>query len=187
MARTRMVCCPTGRLESVSPETHEPQVGSESSRHSKVAAGSFEEKVKVALVLTVAADGPESIVVSGGSTVKARRAGLASKLPAAFSARTSSSYGPGSRSSITCRPSHEPQDRPASSEHSKVACGSFEPNWKVAVELTIVPSGPSTMVVSGTTEAVPVTTGETEKLSTWPQNSGTVLLRVTSYQAPLSW
>src|SRR5918999_2236582 len=175
MARTRIVCCPTGRLESVSPETHEPQVGAESSRHSKVAAESFEEKVKVALVLTVAARGPESIVVSGGSTVKARRAGLASKLPAAFSARTSSSYGPGSRSSMRCRPSHEPQDRPASSEHSKVACGSFEPNWKVAVELTIVPCGPDSMVVSGTTEAVPVTTPQSAELFNLPPTVEPVL------------
>src|SRR5918992_1686972 len=103
MARTRIVCCPTGRLDSVSPETHEPQVGPESSRH------------------------------------------------------------------------------------SKVACGSYEPNWKVAVELTIVPSGPCTMVVSGTTEAVPVTTAKTEKLSTWPQTCEPVLLSVTSCQAPPSW
>src|SRR5918992_1742365 len=88
---------------------------------------------------------------------------------------------------MTCRPSHEPHDAPASSEHSKVACGSFEPNWKVAVELTIVPSGPDSMVVSGTTEAVPVTTAKTEKLSTSPQTCEPVLLTVTSCQAPPSW
>jgi hypothetical protein len=88
---------------------------------------------------------------------------------------------------MMCRPSHEPHDRPASSEHSKVASGSFEPNWKVAVELTIVPSGPDSMVVSGTTEAVPVTTAKAEKLSTWPQTCEPVLVSVTSCQAPPSW
>src|SRR5688500_10234341 len=88
---------------------------------------------------------------------------------------------------MTCRPSHEPHEAPASSEHSKVACGSFEPNWKVAVELTIVPSGPDSMVGSGTTDAVPVTTAKTEKLSTWPQTWEPVLLRVASCQAPPSW
>jgi hypothetical protein len=138
--------------------------------HSKVAATSFEENVKLASTILVVASGPESIVVSGGSTVQEKRAGLASKLPAAFTARTSSVCGPASTSSITCRSSQEPHEAGStSSEHSNVAAGSLETNSKTAVALTVVAGGAEWIVVSGTTAAVPLAIAKSEKPSASPQ------------------
>ena len=65
--------------------------------------------------------------------------------------------------------SHELQETPPSSEHSKSAVGSFEENWKVAVGLGVDASGPETIEVSGTTVAVPVATANGDRPSTSPQ------------------
>ena len=75
-------------------EPYEP----ESSAHSNVAPGSFEENTKVAVVRAVVVAGPSSIVVSGArSIVQAWVAGLASVLPAASVARTRSVWSPAAR------------------------------------------------------------------------------------------
>jgi hypothetical protein len=158
--------------------------------HSKVATGSFEENVKLAPVLLVPDCGPDSIVVSGGSTVQSWRAGVASNVPAALTARTSSVCWPARRFSITCRSSQEPHEAgETSSEHSKVAAGSLETSSKTAVALTVLAGGPEWIVVSGTAVAVPVATAKAERLSTSPQTTAASVsfVVVTSVQAVPSW
>jgi hypothetical protein len=65
-----------------------------SSAQAKVEPGSLEEKVKVAAVLVVTADGQESRVVAGAvvsdgaSTIQSQRSGVASRFPAGSIART---------------------------------------------------------------------------------------------------
>jgi hypothetical protein len=63
LALTRKVCSPTDSPVSSRGEVQELKPA-ESRAHSKVAPGSL-EKVNVAAVPRVGADGPESIVVSG--------------------------------------------------------------------------------------------------------------------------
>ena len=149
---------------------------SPSSEHSKVAPGSVEEKVKSAIVLSVEAGGPETIVVSGATTVQVWMAGVASKVPNVLTARTRSSCCPTSRPSTTCTVSHELHESPvgSSSAHSKVAVGMFgslEVNQKVAVELAVVPVGPRRIVVSGTTSAVALTMANGDRAPGSPQTT----------------
>src|SRR5918999_2824058 len=199
-ARTSSSCWPTARPVRTygdSSDSQEPQSSvtpsgrsSPSRLHSKVATESFEENVKLASRLLVPDCGPDSIVVSGGSTVHSWRAGVASTVPAAFFARTSSVWAPASRFSITCRSSQELHDTgSASSEHSKVAAGSLETSSKTAVALTVLAGGPDWIVVSGTAVAVPVAMAKAEKLSTSAQTTpaSVSLVVVTSVQAVPSW
>ena len=65
-ARTRKVWSPTARPVSSFGEEHAPNAAP-SSEHSKVEPGLLAENVKEAAVASVEPDGPESIVVSGGS------------------------------------------------------------------------------------------------------------------------
>src|ERR687895_1507379 len=78
-AGTSSSCWPTARPVRTygdSSDSQEPQSSAPSSvrslsrLHSKVATASLEEKLKVASTALVSASGPESIVVSGGSTVQ---------------------------------------------------------------------------------------------------------------------
>jgi hypothetical protein len=66
--------------------------------HSKVASGSFEERVKLAVVFRVWVGGPESMMVWGGrSTVHSCRAGLWSGIPCEPIALTRNVWSPWAR------------------------------------------------------------------------------------------
>ena len=97
-----------------------------SSEHSKLAWSSVDEKRNSAVVLRLEV-GPETIVVSGATTVHVRLAGVGSTFPDGVVAATSSVYVPGSRPSTACGGSQELHERPPSSEHSKVAGASGSP------------------------------------------------------------
>jgi hypothetical protein len=87
-ARTSNVCDPSARpvrLCGLVQAFHEPA----SRRHWNVAAGSFDEKVKLAAVAAVGEAGFESIVVVGAAVSRANvTLDGVSALPAASSART---------------------------------------------------------------------------------------------------
>ena len=88
-ARTRNLCSPSARAESVCG-LEQLANGPPSKAHSKPAPVSGEEKKKLAVLEATVPDGPESIAVSGAvvSTVHVRDAGEGSALPTASSART---------------------------------------------------------------------------------------------------
>src|SRR6266496_4973811 len=70
VARTRKVWAPSARALAgvcVSPGPEQAPNGSESKRHSKLDPGSVEENPKVGVESLVAPEGPEVIVVSGGT------------------------------------------------------------------------------------------------------------------------
>ena len=131
----------------------------ESKRHWKVAVPSVELKVQLAL-LTVMKPlaGPELIVTAGAtvSTVIVRVAGVASTLPAGSMARTSK----------VCEPSLRPMKLPGelqvvnaaglveSIRHWNVAVPSGELKAQLALAVAMVPVGPLSMFVSGTTASV---------------------------------
>src|SRR5918996_1762554 len=102
VARTATLCQPTARPVYVTlPELHGVHAPP-SSAHSKVAPARFEEKVIVALVLSVGSAGPELIVVSGAATaVQVQLAGVGSKKPSPSTAITRSVCWPSGTNSIT--------------------------------------------------------------------------------------
>src|SRR5919106_3854729 len=109
--------------------------------HSNVTPWRLEVKVNVALLLSVGSAGLLMIAVSGiGVTLHWYLAGLESTVPAEFLARTSSSWVPGRRFSITCGDTHDPNVAP-SRAHSNPAAGSSEESAKVAVELMVGSAG----------------------------------------------
>src|SRR5918996_3636468 len=67
VARTATLCQPTARPVYSFGEVHGSHAPP-SSAHSKVASARFDEKVMVALVLSVGSAGPELMVVSGAAT-----------------------------------------------------------------------------------------------------------------------
>ena len=89
VARTRNWWVPLARPVYWRGDKHVTN-GAPSSEHSNVEPDSLAEKLKLALVLAVAAGGPAEIVVSGAtvSIVQLAVAGVASTLPAASVART---------------------------------------------------------------------------------------------------
>src|SRR5688572_22498028 len=100
--------------------------------HWKVASGASEVKSKVAVVSSVGSSGPEVMVVSNGVIVHRWRAGVASKAPVIFTARTSNSCGPASKPSNEVVGSQEPHEPGSSSEHSKVTSGLSDEKAKSA-------------------------------------------------------
>jgi hypothetical protein len=126
-----------------------------SSRHSKLAAPSGDEKLNVAefTVIVEPPAGPESIEVSGAtvSTVKLRLAGVASGLPAGSIARTWNVWEPSPRA-LRLRGDVQTANEPESSLHSKVAPASFDEKVNDGEALVIVElsAGPESMVVFGT-------------------------------------
>jgi hypothetical protein len=90
LARTLSVCAPRARPSTRWLDSHEPHVPP-SSEHSNVASGSVDEKRNSATVLRVDAAGPESIVVSGATTLQLWLAGVESVIPDVLVATTRSS------------------------------------------------------------------------------------------------
>src|SRR5918992_3414685 len=171
-ARTLSSCTPTRSPVSWSGEEQELNA-SLSRAHSNPASGSFDENVNSASTFSVEASGALSIVVSGGTTVHVCTAGVASTLPSSLTARTFSSYVPGSRPSSTCGGSHDVHSgaTPGSSaiRHSKVAAGSFEEKVNVAAGSGVTASGLIGMAVSGATVESPATIANGDRLSVSPQ------------------
>jgi hypothetical protein len=128
-----------------------------SSEHSKLEPASFEEKLKLALVLDVSGAGPEVIVVSGavvsdgpgGSTVHAKIAGSESTFPAWSVARTRKVCAPSARSEYV-RGLEQESHGPVSSWHSKVEPASLE-NSNSAERSLLGSVGPESIVVCGAT------------------------------------
>src|ERR687896_377886 len=89
-ARTCSSCCPSARPSMISFDSQEPHVPL-SSEHSNVASESVDEKRNSATVLRVDAAGPDSIVVSGATTLQLWLAGVESTIPLLLVATTSSS------------------------------------------------------------------------------------------------
>ena len=90
IARTRSSWLPARSPVTSCGVEHELN-GRLSSEHSNSASGSLDSKVNSASTCTDVAGGPVRIVVSGGTTVHAWTAGVASTLPSALTARTCSS------------------------------------------------------------------------------------------------
>jgi hypothetical protein len=98
MARTRKVWSPSASPARLSGLVHAPQAPP-SSRHSNEEPASSEENSKVGAALELGSLGATSMVVSGAaeSTVQAKLAGVASRLPAASLARTAKVWPPSAR------------------------------------------------------------------------------------------
>ena len=119
------------------------------SRHSNVAFGSGEVKVRVAENSKLVSSGPLVTVVSGAtaSTVQVRCAGVASMLPTPSTPRTSYVCDP------RARPGSDEGDEqvahaPPSRRHWKVETSSAE-NVNCAVLSVVVAGGPEVIVVCG--------------------------------------
>ncbi|XSF08636.1 hypothetical protein VZP55_30365 [Myxococcus faecalis] len=150
-ARTASVWLPWDRLLNVAGEVHAANVPP-SRLHSKSAGVSVEVKANVALFEFVVPVGPEVMLVSGAtvSTVQVRLAGVASKLPAASTARTCKVWLPCDKPGKVTGSVHAAKGAP-SSEHWYVTASSLELKSNVALALFVRPLGPLTMVVSGAT------------------------------------
>ena len=153
-ARTSKVWAPSLSAEVVwvSPGPEQAAKASASTRHSKLAPASPEEKPKVGVVSVVRPLGPESIVVFGGvvSTVKLRLAGVGSGLPAASTARTSKVWAPSASAAVVWVPEPEQAAKASpSTRHSKLAPASSEEKLKVGVLSVVRPPGPESIVVFG--------------------------------------
>jgi hypothetical protein len=98
LARTRNWWASSARPEYWRGEAQDAKAAP-SSEHSNVTPDSLDEKLKLALVLDVSADGAEEIVVSGAtvSIVQVWVAGVGSRLPAESLARTRNSCEPPAR------------------------------------------------------------------------------------------
>jgi nucleoside phosphorylase len=95
VARTLNVWRPSSSASVVCGEVHAAKLAV-SVRHSKVEPVSVEENANVGVELLISRCGPDVIVVVGAavSTVKVRRSGVRSVLPAASMARTSNVWLP---------------------------------------------------------------------------------------------
>jgi hypothetical protein len=148
--RTLNECGPTARdvydVAEVQAEKTAP------SREQAKLLGSDAENVNVAVVLSVVAGGPESIVVSGAtvSTVHVRSAEVASVFPARSRACTRNVWGPWPRPEYEADEDvvHVPNGA-SSSEHSKVLPDSFDEKVKLADVLPEKGLGPESIVVTG--------------------------------------
>ena len=102
LARTAKLWAPSASAAVgvwVAPGPLQGAKAAESKRHSKVDPVWVAEKPKVGVESFVGPEGPEVIVVSGGSvsTVKERVAGVGSTLPAGSVARTAKVWRPSAR------------------------------------------------------------------------------------------
>jgi methylmalonyl-CoA mutase cobalamin-binding subunit len=115
---------------------------------------SLELKLKLALVETVVAAGPERIVVSGGvvspevCTVQPRVAGVGSVLPEVSTALTATVCPPGVKEEKDSDSAQAFQEA-ESSLHSKLELLSLEEKSKLAVVDAVAPEGPATIDVLG--------------------------------------
>ncbi len=108
--------------------------------------------MKAAVVAETEPVGPPLSVVSGAfvSTVQERAASLASRLPAASTARTRKVCGP-SATPVSWRGESQASQAASSSLHSKPAEASGESKVKVAFREAVDPDGPDWSAVSGAT------------------------------------
>jgi hypothetical protein len=153
-ARTSTAWSPSERPVSVCGEEQALQ-GPKSSEHSKLAPLWSEENVSVRLVTPGSGSVAASSSVSGGATtVHSCRDGLASALPAASTARTSSVCSP-TASPVSCSGVSHGAKLSPSTEHSYVAPASLE-NAKVAVALPVTEAGARSIAVPGAVRSATV-------------------------------
>jgi hypothetical protein len=144
---------PGARFSTACGDSQPLHVAPASSEHSKVAAGSLEEKWKVEVAVAVVAAGPETMVVSGASIVQLWTTGVGSTLPARSIACTRSSCAPTASAWSVCGVVQASKSA-LSSEHWYVSSAAGVPaslpdRVKVAALLPVVALGPETIVVSG--------------------------------------
>src|SRR5688572_8604208 len=151
IARTTKVCAPGVSVGVVNGDEQAANAPW-SMLHSNVEPCSSEENSNMGVESVVGPAGPVTMDVSGGrvSIVKARVAGLASRLPATSMARASKAWGPSPSGSAGVCGDVQAANDAASNRHWKLAPASSEPKLNVGVESLVAPDGPSPIVVSGT-------------------------------------
>jgi hypothetical protein len=154
VARTRNVCSPKSRL-GVCTGDWQGAKGAPSRLHANVLPGSSAENAMSTGPVGTWFLGADWIVVVGatvsaGSERHERCAGVASVLPAASTARTSSAWSP-AEGAATCSGETQTANAPPSSRHSKLEPPSDDVKRKSTGPAATSPDGPSAIVVSGAT------------------------------------
>src|SRR5918999_611757 len=126
-----------------------PLSAASSIAHSNLASGRLDVRTMVADELADTSSGPDRTAVSGAGPMRhTKTAGVGSTLPTPSTARTRSSWIPGSRS-VNSVNSPQPENATPSSEHSKSRSGSFPEKVKKAIGFVVRVGGWESIRVSG--------------------------------------